>query len=740
MRIPHILCCLAFYFCACASAGPPASSRIASVQARSAAAHEELSCAETGGGKGECRPPSPRHEDELRQDQIQDIDSIKREERLKEELAAARERIPSSPPEWIFLPIHHHLFSDPACANEPYSGILQGDHGWCDAYRQSIVYSIIPPLWIVAIFDPLFPIDLVSAPFAVFYDAFRSAGYHIRRAAGAHEARQWGKRLEEFAPTYTAALKAQKRRERKRYQLGEIRWLPESSWRDQFPDFTPPAAEGLGLSAGKSAWKNFSIAASKLFQRDFDRFIGEKPVPPPPPPVLKQGKYEDRAAFNARLKRAADRHNADVQKYNAQVRDYNGRGRAYRLSDSRRTRILQEAFLTVFGSPAVSRTRYNPDTRAYSLELVSNSPYAKDFRQWFVLKENILPDAARGLDEDFGGRKALPAPISDEIVFQRAGDRLRVVRADFSVPGATGFVSLEAVPSQDAPETQLARVDLSHLEKIALSVPAPAKKISVDYTGARAGYHSDVDEPGLPAKIPVRPRDFALVFGVESYQDKALPPAEFAARDARAVARYLRALGVPESHVILRTNQEATIGALKGYLESWLPKNARADSRIYFYFSGHGAPDPVSGTAYLLPWDGDPGFLNKTAESVADVYRVLGGLQSKNILVAMDACFSGAGGRSVIEKGARPLVTRISAGRIPDNVTALTAARGDQIAQSLESQGHGMFTYYFLKGLDDGRKDAHSLCAFLKPEVRDAAALLNQNQNPVCHGPDFRFW
>ncbi len=501
MRIPHILCCLAFYFCACALAGPPASSRLAPVQARSAAAHEELSCAETGGGKGECRPPSPRHEDELRQDQIQDIDSIKREERLKEELAAARERIPSSPPEWIFFPIYQNV-------------VVDGSSDDKFTYFFDFIYfgPALCPVWALPDQNGRsdwescgWPMDLVLFPFAVFYDAFRSAGYHIRRAAGAHEARQWGKRLEEFAPTYAAALKAQKRRERKRYQLGEIRWLPESSWPYQFPDFTPPAAEGLGLSAGKSAWKNFSIAASKLFQRDFDRFIGEKPVPPPPPPVLKQGKYEDRAAFNARLKRAADRHNADVQKYNAEVRDYNGRGRAYRLSDSRRTRILQEAFLTVFGSPAVSRTRYNPDTRAYSLELVSNSPYAKDFRQWFVLKENILPDAARGLDEDFGGRKALPAPISDEIVFQRAGDRLRVVRADFSVPGATGFVSLEAVPSQDAPETQLARVDLSHLEKIALSVPAPAKKISVDYTGARAGYHSDVDEPGLPAKIPVRP-------------------------------------------------------------------------------------------------------------------------------------------------------------------------------------------------------------------------------------------
>ncbi|MDP3543686.1 MAG: ankyrin repeat domain-containing protein, partial [Elusimicrobiota bacterium] len=110
---------------------------------------------------------------------------------------------------------------------------------------------------------------------------------------------------------------------------------------------------------------------------------------------------------------------------------------------------------------------------------------------------------------------------------------------------------------------------------------------------------SDVDSPsrrGAP-----RPDDFAVVIGIEKYS--RLPEAAFAENDADAMKKHLLALGYPERNIVLLTGGQATRGAISGYVEEWLPKNATERSRVVVYFSGHGSPDPKTGDAYLVPWD-----------------------------------------------------------------------------------------------------------------------------------------
>lgn len=174
------------------------------------------------------------------------------------------------------------------------------------------------------------------------------------------------------------------------------------------------------------------------------------------------------------------------------------------------------------------------------------------------------------------------------------------------------------------------------------------------------------------------------------------------------------------------------------YLESWLPKNVKPESRVYFYFSGHGAPDPATGQAYLMPWDGDAGFLKDTAYPVRRLYQKLDELKAKEIVVALDACFSGAGGRSVLPEGARPLVTKVVQEAPADSrLTLFTAAGGSEITATLPEQGHGMFTYFFLKGLAGAASDARgavparALYDYLKPKVQDGARRQNREQTPT---------
>lgn len=253
----------------------------------------------------------------------------------------------------------------------------------------------------------------------------------------------------------------------------------------------------------------------------------------------------------------------------------------------------------------------------------------------------------------------------------------------------------------------------------ATALPAPAPSAS------------DVD---YPKKIGAeRPDDFALVIGIEDYQ--SLPKADFGARDAQTVRKHFEALGVPARNIISLEGSQATGSKLKNYLQQWLPRNVKAESTVFVYYSGHGAPDPESGDAYLVPWDADPMFLTTSAYPLKQFYAELSKLKAKRVVVALDACFSGSGGRSVLAKGARPLVAKVDES-VPSstNLTVLAAASGAEITGSLDEQAHGIFTYHFLKALSGGAKTPRALYNYLKPRVQDDARRQNREQSPTLAG------
>lgn len=240
------------------------------------------------------------------------------------------------------------------------------------------------------------------------------------------------------------------------------------------------------------------------------------------------------------------------------------------------------------------------------------------------------------------------------------------------------------------------------------------------------------------AKYKAAPRedDFALVIGIENYA--TIPKAEFAERDAAAVLSHIEAMGVPRRNIIHLAGSQAGFTSFKKYLESWLPRNVKPTSRVFFYYSGHGAPDPKTGEAFLVPWDGDPSFLSDTAFPVKRLYKDLAALPAAEVVVALDACFSGAGGRSVLAEGARPLVTHVDMEKGPGGkLSLLTAASASEITTTHKESSHGIFTYFLLKGLNGEAKDAaghitaKSLFGYLQPHVQDEARRQNREQTPA---------
>jgi hypothetical protein len=225
--------------------------------------------------------------------------------------------------------------------------------------------------------------------------------------------------------------------------------------------------------------------------------------------------------------------------------------------------------------------------------------------------------------------------------------------------------------------------------------------------------------------------DLAVVIGVERYQ--SIPKSDFAYNDARSVKSYLLSLGFAERNIEFLSDERATLSSIRKSVETWLPNRVKKGSRIFFYYSGHGAPDPATGDAYIVPFDGDPSYLSDTGYPVKRLYEKLGAANAAEVIVVIDSCFSGSGGRSVMAKGARPLVVMTDSPVIPSNMAILSSTQGSQISTSYQEKEHGLFTYYFLKAIKEGKGDINELFQYIKPQVEDIAKGQNVNQSPVLN-------
>ncbi len=225
-----------------------------------------------------------------------------------------------------------------------------------------------------------------------------------------------------------------------------------------------------------------------------------------------------------------------------------------------------------------------------------------------------------------------------------------------------------------------------------------------------------------------RENDLAVVIGIENY--KGLPKSDFSTSDAGLMLDYLKALGFQRRNIEFISDADATRSGIEKAIEAWLPNRVKKGSTVIVYYSGHGAPEPKTGDAYLVPYDGDPNYLEITGYPLKRLYEKLGTLQSAEVVVLLDSCFSGAGGRSVLAKGARPLVMMTAAATISPNMAVLSATQGTQISTSSPEKGHGIFTYYFLKALKDGKKSIAEIYEYIKPSVEDEAKALNVQQSP----------
>jgi tetratricopeptide (TPR) repeat protein len=245
--------------------------------------------------------------------------------------------------------------------------------------------------------------------------------------------------------------------------------------------------------------------------------------------------------------------------------------------------------------------------------------------------------------------------------------------------------------------------------------------------------------PATPAAAI--PRGYALIVGISNYKNlQAKSQLEFPERDADAVYSVLISNEGGNFHaenVHRLTGAKATLANLKQELEVWLPSVAKPDDRVVIYFAGHGFVK--DGRAYLAPYDLNPDNIPATGYPMDTLGNVAGSrIHAKWKVLLTDSCHSGA-----ITPDADAQQYNKSLSDLSRSMFSLSASRDRE--RSFESAswggGHGIFTYYVVKGLEgeadenrDGIVTADELADYVRSNVREAT---KGQQNPTSDRGSF---
>lgn len=239
---------------------------------------------------------------------------------------------------------------------------------------------------------------------------------------------------------------------------------------------------------------------------------------------------------------------------------------------------------------------------------------------------------------------------------------------------------------------------------------------------------SDIDV-NVPINSKKNANTFAVIVGNEYYENEI--NVKYAENDALIFNEYvIKTIGVPLENVHLINN--ASYGNILREL-AWLKNIAKAydgEASLLFYYAGHGMPDEQTKDSYLLPVDGDASQ-TISAIKLDWLYESLTQYSTQKTTVILDACFSGSARDGKLASG-RGVTIKPKANTLNGNLIVFTAVSEDQTAHPYDEKSHGLFTYYFLKKLQEsqGNSTFEELINYLSKEVNRRSVIKGKEQTP----------
>ena len=245
------------------------------------------------------------------------------------------------------------------------------------------------------------------------------------------------------------------------------------------------------------------------------------------------------------------------------------------------------------------------------------------------------------------------------------------------------------------------------------------------------------------------PTTWALLVGVSQYQSPQIASLKYPAIDVTAIRDALvdpKLGGVPASHILLLTNEQATASNINGSVVSFLKPKVQPGDRVIVFLAGHGVTKGFGADAkgFLLPTD-VKGLSTVALESSAVDLRALsnqlGQLPASQFVVFVDACREdptpGRGVKGnvlsdVLTEGVQ--VVPEDQTRHASSVTFFACSIGQRAFED-PTLKHGVFTYWILDAIKDaavpqqptGAVDMGRLSSYVTNKVEDWCKATSQS-------------
>ena len=212
-----------------------------------------------------------------------------------------------------------------------------------------------------------------------------------------------------------------------------------------------------------------------------------------------------------------------------------------------------------------------------------------------------------------------------------------------------------------------------------------------------------------------------------------------ARNDGETFALYCeKTLGMPKSNI--RFYPDASYGVmLRAMRDIKDISNVYAGQiKVLFYYAGHGIPNEATKDAFLLPIDAD-GRQTEGCYSLNKLYTELGGLNANYVVVFLDACFSGAQRDGGMLASARGVALKAKKEDPQGNMVVFSAASGNETAYPYKDKGHGLFTYFLLKKLQQTKGEAtlEELGEYVMENVKQQSVVVNRKVQTPTVSPSF---
>jgi uncharacterized caspase-like protein len=200
---------------------------------------------------------------------------------------------------------------------------------------------------------------------------------------------------------------------------------------------------------------------------------------------------------------------------------------------------------------------------------------------------------------------------------------------------------------------------------------------------------------------------YAVIIGINNYNDASIQPLQFASRDAEKFYELLTTYAdYDKTNCFLFTENalEPIHGMIKTKLDE-ICKKAVEDENILLYFAGHG--QEIEGKSYLIFRDTILSGKPQNALSLEELNHNLHSSKAKFKIRFFDACHSGQKGirgkeNLMTENFFRAITTRL------EGFITLASCKQNQYSYEWPEKEHGVFTYFLLealKGAADSDKD-----------------------------------